>query len=257
METSNVNINVTTNPKPNYERNRELVVLAKTGDKEAMNQLIEINTPLVSSLCKKFLNRGYEYDDIFQLGAMGLIKAIQNFDTSYDVKFSTYAVPMILGEIKRFIRDDGIIKVSRNVKITAQKLYFDKERLAKEMGREPTISELADYAKMNQEDVLYALESANNMHYLHDTIHQSEGAPILFIDKLSENMQENTDMIERLALKEAIRSLDEKARRIIVLRYFKDKTQSEVAKLLGISQVQVSRIEKKILVIIKEKLRED
>ncbi|MGL4761278.1 MAG: RNA polymerase sporulation sigma factor SigF [Sarcina sp.] len=253
METSNVNTNV----KPNYERNKELVVLAQTGDKEAMNQLIEVNTPLVSSLCKKFLNRGYEYDDIFQLGSMGLIKAIKNFDTSYDVKFSTYAVPMILGEIKRFIRDDGIIKVSRNVKITAQKLYFERERLAKEMGREPTVSELADHAKMDHEEVLFALESVNNMHYLHDTIHQSEGAPILFIDKLSENMQENTDMIERLALKEAIRSLDEKARKIIFLRYFKDKTQSEVAKLLGISQVQVSRIEKKILVNIKEKLRED
>ena len=251
METSNINT------KPNYEKNRELVILAKEGDKEAMNELIEINTPLVSSLCKKFLNRGYEYDDIFQLGSMGLIKAIQNFDTSFDVKFSTYAVPMILGEIKRFLRDDGIIKVSRNVKIVAQKLYFHKERLAKELGREPTVSELAENVKMDQEEVLFALESVNNMHYLHDTIHQSDGAPILFIDKLSENLQENTDMIEKFALKEAILSLDDKARKIIFLRYFKDKTQSEVAKLLGISQVQVSRIEKKILINIKEKLRED
>ncbi|MGL5634560.1 MAG: RNA polymerase sporulation sigma factor SigF [Sarcina sp.] len=250
MEISNINV------KPNYEQNRELVIKAKAGDKEAMNKLIELNTPLVSSLAKKFLNRGYEYEDIFQLGSMGLIKAIQNFDTNYDVKFSTYAVPMILGEIKRFIRDDGIIKVSRNVKITAQKLYFDKERLTKDLGREPTISELSEYVGMDKEEVLFALESVNNMHYLYDTIHQSDGSPILFIDKLSENLQENTDMIEKIALKEAIRSLDEKARKIIFLRYFKDKTQSEVANLLGISQVQVSRIEKKILVNIKEKLTE-
>lgn len=243
--------------KPDYAKNTELVIKAKDGDIDAMNELIEMNTPLVSSLCRKFLNRGYEYDDIFQLGSMGLVKAIQNFDPSFDVKFSTYAVPMILGEIKRFIRDDGIIKVSRNVKITAQKLYFDKERLAKELGREPTVSELAEHVKMDAEEVLFALESVNNMSYLYDTIHQGEGNPILFIDKLSENLQENTDMIEKIALKDAIRSLDEKARKIIVLRYYKDKTQSEVARLLGISQVQVSRIEKKILVSIKDKLNED
>ena len=253
METTS-NIKAT---KPNYARNTELVLLAKEGDSEAMNELIEINTPLVSSLCRKFLNRGYEYDDIFQLGSMGLVKAIQNFDPSFEVKFSTYAVPMILGEIKRFIRDDGMIKVSRNVKITAQKLYFDRERLAKELGREPTISELVEHVKMPKEEVLFALESVNNMSYLYDTIHQGEGNPILFIDKLSENLQENTDMIERIALKDAIRSLDEKARKIIVLRYYKDKTQSEVARLMGISQVQVSRIEKKILVKIREKLKDD
>lgn len=251
METSSVNT------KPNYSKNTELVKLAKTGDKDAMNELVEINTPLVSSLCKKFLNRGYEYEDIFQLGSMGLVKAIQNFDDSYNVKFSTYAVPMILGEIKRFLRDDGIIKVSRNVKITAQKLYFHKEALIKEIGREPTVSELATYAKMDKEEVLFALESVNNMHYLHDTIHHDEGSPILLIDKISENLEENDDMIEKLALKEAIRSLDDKSRKIIFLRYFKDKTQSEVARLLGISQVQVSRIEKKILVNIKDKLKED
>ena len=253
METAS-NIKAT---KPNYARNTELVLLAKEGDSEAMNELIEINTPLVSSLCRKFLNRGYEYDDIFQLGSMGLVKAIQNFDPTFEVKFSTYAVPMILGEIKRFIRDDGMIKVSRNVKITAQKLYFDRERLAKELGREPTISELVEHVKMPKEEVLFALESVNNMSYLYDTIHQGEGNPILFIDKLSENLQENTDMIERIALKDAIRSLDEKARKIIVLRYYKDKTQSEVARLMGISQVQVSRIEKKILVKIREKLKDD
>ena len=176
---------------------------------------------------------------------MGLVKAINNFDSSYDVKFSTYAVPMILGEIKRFLRDDGIIKVSRNLKVLAQKLHFQKEVLLKELGREPTIDELANYVGVDKEEILLALESVNNMSYLHDTIHQDEGSPILLIDKISEDSDEQDDMIEKIALKEAIRDLDSKSRKIIVLRYFKDKTQSEVAKLLGISQVQVSRIEKK------------
>lgn len=250
MNTSNIK-------KYSYEDNKFLVELAKSGDKEAMNSLVEINTPLVSSLCKKFLNRGYDYDDIFQLGCMGLIKAINNFDTSYDVKFSTYAVPMILGEIKRFLRDDGIIKVSRNVKILAQKLHFQKEALIKEIGREPTIDELVIYTGIDKEDVLLALESVNNMSYLHETIHQNEGSPILLIDKISQDSEEGEDLVEKIALKEAIRNLDSKSRKIIVLRYFKDKTQSEVAKMLGISQVQVSRIEKKILVNIKDKLKEE
>ncbi|WP_055071288.1 RNA polymerase sporulation sigma factor SigF [Clostridium massiliamazoniense] len=249
MNTSNIK-------KYGYNDNKLLVELAKKGDKEAMNTLVEINTPLVSSLCKKFLNRGYEYEDIFQLGCMGLVKAINNFDSSYDVKFSTYAVPMILGEIKRFLRDDGIIKVSRNLKVLAQKLHFQKEILLKELGREPTIDELANYVGVDKEEILLALESVNNMSYLHDTIHQDEGSPILLIDKISEDSDEQEDMIEKIALKEAIRDLDSKSRKIIVLRYFKDKTQSEVAKLLGISQVQVSRIEKKILVNIKDKLKE-
>lgn len=249
MNTSNIK-------KYGYNDNQLLVELAKKGDKEAMNALVEINTPLVSSLCKKFLNRGYEYEDIFQLGCMGLVKAINNFDSSYDVKFSTYAVPMILGEIKRFLRDDGIIKVSRNLKVLAQKLHFQKEVLLKELGREPTIDELANYVGVDKEEILLALESVNNMSYLHDTIHQDEGSPILLIDKISEDSDEQEDMIEKIALKEAIRDLDSKSRKIIVLRYFKDKTQSEVAKLLGISQVQVSRIEKKILVNIKDKLKE-
>ncbi|MGL5615376.1 MAG: RNA polymerase sporulation sigma factor SigF [Sarcina sp.] len=250
MNTSNIK-------KYDYEDNRLLVGLAKKGDKEAMNRLVEINTPLVSSLCKKFLNRGYEYDDIFQLGCMGLVKAIKNFDDSYDVKFSTYAVPMILGEIKRFLRDDGIIKVSRNVKILAQKLHFQKEALIKELGREPTIDEISTYTGIDKEEILLALESVNNMSYLHDTIHQDEGSPILLIDKISQDSNENEDIVEKIALKDAIRNLDAKSRKIIILRYFKDKTQSEVANLLGISQVQVSRIEKKILINIKDKLKEN
>ncbi|MGL5244502.1 MAG: RNA polymerase sporulation sigma factor SigF [Sarcina sp.] len=240
----------------NYDYNTELIIMAKNGNSEAMTKLIEVNTPLVSSICKKFINRGYEYEDIFQIGSMGLVKAINNFDTTFNVKFSTYAVPMIIGEIKRFLRDDGIIKVSRNIKVLAKKLHYDREQLTKKLDREPTIEELSKYCNINKEEIVFALESSNSMQYLYDTIHQDEGSPVLLIDKLSENAEEDNDMIDKIALKEAINSLDLKSRQIILLRYFKDKTQIQVAKMLGISQVQVSRIEKKVLGIMKKQLEE-
>ncbi|MBM7870109.1 RNA polymerase sporulation-specific sigma factor [Clostridium pascui] len=237
-----------------YEENLELVEKAQKGDKNALNKLIEINLPLVSAITKKFLNRGYEYEDIYQIGCMGLVKAVNNFDASYGVKFSTYAVPMIMGEIKRFIRDDGMIKVSRSVKTTARKLHYDKEILTKELNREPTLEELSNYSGVEKEEIIFATESANSMQYLYDTIHQQDGAPIMLIDKISDNYEEDSELVNRLALKEVIGTLDIKSRQIIMLRYFKDKTQVEVAKMLGISQVQVSRIEKKVLKILKEKL---
>jgi len=240
----------------NYDKNPELLVLAKSGDSDAMNELIEMNLPLVSSISKKFLNRGYDYEDIFQIGSIGLVKAISNFDLTYNVKFSTYAVPMIIGEIKRFLRDDGMIKVSRNVKSLARKVHYYKEVLTKKLKRSPTIDELADYANVNKEEILFAIESSNSLQYLYDTIHQDDGAPVLLIDKLSEKGVDDGNIIERIALKEALRSLDNKARQIIVLRYFKDKTQVQVAKLLGISQVQVSRIEKKVLSQMRKKLED-
>ncbi|MBU5453920.1 RNA polymerase sporulation sigma factor SigF [Caproiciproducens sp. MSJ-32] len=240
----------------NYDDNSKLIPLAKAGDQEAMNKVIEMNLPLVASISKKFLNRGYDYEDIFQIGSIGLVKAINNFEGSFNVKFSTYAVPMIVGEIKRFIRDDGIIKVSRNVKTLARKLHFDKEKLTKKLNREPTIEELSKFSGIDKDEILFALDSVNNMQYLYDTIHQDDGAPVLLIDKLSEKAEDDSEMINKIALKEALRSLDEKSRQIIMLRYFKDKTQVQVAKMLGISQVQVSRIEKKVLGIMKQKLEE-
>lgn len=240
----------------NYEENSQLIPLAKAGNQEAMNKVIEMNLPLVSSISKKFLNRGYDYEDIFQIGSIGLVKAINNFDDKFNVKFSTYAVPMIIGEIKRFIRDDGMIKVSRNVKSLARKIHFDREKLTKELDREPTIDELSKFSGVDKEEILFAIESSVNMQYLYDTIHQDDGAPVLLIDKLSEKGEDDSEMINRIALKEALRSLDSKSRQIIVLRYFKDKTQVQVAKLLGISQVQVSRIEKNVLGLMKEKLKD-
>lgn len=238
----------------NYDDNLELIRRARDGEKYALDKLIELNLPLVSAVSKKFLNRGYEYEDIFQIGSMGLVKAVNNFDSKFNVKFSTYAVPMIMGEIKRFLRDDGIIKVSRSVKNVARKLHYDKEALTKTLDRDPTIEELSAYSGVNTEEIVFALESANSLQYLYDTIHQDDGAPVLLIDKLSEDYEEDNELVDKLALKEALTNLDKKSRQIIMLRYFKDKTQVQVAKLLGISQVQVSRIEKKVLKIMKERL---
>ena len=242
--------------KVSYENNLQLIPLAKEGNTEALNKLIEANLPLVTSISKKFTNRGYEYEDIYQIGCMGLVKAIKNFDEKYNVKFSTYAVPMIIGEIKRFLRDDGMIKVSRNVKSLAKKLNFNKEALTKKLNREPTVEELAQFSGMDKEEILFALESSASMQYLYEVIHQDDGSPVLLIDKLSENAVEDKNITEKIALKEALRNLDTKSRQIIVLRYFKDKTQIQVAKMLGISQVQVSRIEKKVLQEMRKQLDE-
>lgn len=236
-----------------YDDNIQLLRLAKSGDKDSLDKLVKKNMPLVSAISKKFLNRGYEYEDIFQIGCIGLVKAVNNFNEDFNVKFSTYAVPMIMGEIKRFLRDDGIIKVSRSVKNIAKKLHYDKETLTKKLNREPTIEELSKFSKIDTDDILFATESASNMQYLYDVIHQDDGSPVLLIDKLSEDSND-ADFIDKIALKEALKDLDKNSRQIIFLRYFKDKTQIEVAKMLGISQVQVSRIEKKVLKVMKEKL---
>ena len=185
-----------------------------------------------------------------------MVKAIKNFDVKFNVKFSTYAVPMIMGEIKRFLRDDGIIKVSRNVKSLARKIHFDREVLSKELNREPTIEELSQYSGVNKEDIVLAMESSANLQYLYDTIHQDDGAPVLLIDKISESNIEDNSVVDRIALKDVLQNLDSKSRQIIMLRYFKDKTQVQVAKMLGISQVQVSRIEKKVLLEMRKQLEE-
>ncbi len=237
----------------NSERTIELIIKAQKGDKEAQSILVDENLGLVKSLIGRFDNRGYDRDDIFQLGCIGLIKAIDKFDTSYGVRFSTYAVPMIIGEIKRFIRDDGIIKVSRSLKQTAIKIKITKESLFKKLGREPTLQEISDEIKIPKEDIILALESNIHPDYLYDVIHQDDGSPIHLIDKISEEKnQDNEDIIDRIALKEALQKLKPRERQIIIMRYFQDKTQSDIAEKLGISQVQVSRIEKKVLGIMKK-----
>lgn len=222
--------------EPNYNDNEKLIKSVHEGNKEALNKIIENNLPLVSAISRKFLNRGYEYDDIFQIGCMGLVKAVNNFNSDYKVKFSTYAVPMIMGEIKRFLRDDGIIKVSRSVKSTARQLHYDREKLVKELNREPTIDELSKFSGIDKEEIIMATESTTSMQYLYDVVHQDDGSPVLLIDKLSDPYSEDSDVIDKIVLKQIIKSLDNKSKQIIMLRYFKDKTQTQVANIVTDSE---------------------
>lgn len=230
-----------------HEETLELIGKSQNGDKTSEELLIRRNVGLISSIAKRFLNRGYEFEDLFQIGSIGLIKAIKNFDSKFDVKFSTYAVPMIMGEIKRFIRDDGIIKVSRSMKDIAKKSKIIKERMMKEIGREPTVAEIAEELGISPEDLAVAMDSMLSPEYLYDIIHQDDGSPVYLIDKLGEDEDVDSEVTDKVALREVLDKLDPKARQIIILRYFKDKTQTEIAHMLGISQVQVSRIEKKVL----------
>lgn len=232
----------------------ELIQRAQQGDKEARDTVITENIGLVWSIVRRFMSRGHDAEDLFQIGSIGLIKAIDKFDMTYDVRFSTYAVPMIMGEIKRFLRDDGTIKVSRSLKETAGKIRVTKEKLSTLYGREPTIEEIGTELNLAKEEVVMALESGAEVESLYKTIYQGDGNAIYLIDKLEQANDENESMIDRLALKETIASLDEKDQELIRLRYFMDRTQTDIAKELGISQVQVSRLEKKILLKMREKL---
>lgn len=232
----------------------ELIRRSQAGDKEARDKVITDNIGLVWSIVRRFMSRGHEPEDLFQIGSIGLIKAIDKFDLSYDVKFSTYAVPMIMGEIKRFLRDDGSIKVSRSLKETAGKIRITKEKLSSEYGREPTIEEISKVLDIAKEEVVMAMESGAEVESLYKTIYQGDGNAIYLIDKLEQSNDESDIMIDRLALRETLESLDEKDREIIKLRYFKNKTQTDIAKELGISQVQVSRLEKKILLKMRERM---
>lgn len=238
-----------------HEETIDLIKKAQNGDKYAQDSLVSHNLGLVRSVLKRFANRGYEKEDLYQLGCIGLIKAIEKFDFNYDVRFSTYAVPMIIGEIKRFLRDDGIIKVSRSLKQTAGKIKMIKEELSKQLGREPTLQEISDELNISKEDIVMALDSNVQPDYLYDVIHQDDGSPVHLIDKISEtSTKDDGEVIDRIALSEVLSKLKSRERQIIVLRYFKDKTQTEIAQMLGISQVQVSRIEKKVLQHMKELL---
>ncbi|TFB23918.1 RNA polymerase sporulation sigma factor SigF [Filobacillus milosensis] len=226
------------------EKVRELIEQSQAGDELARDELVKKNTRLVWSVVQRFLNRGYEPDDLFQIGCIGLIKSIDKFDLSYDVKFSTYAVPMIIGEIQRFIRDDGSIKVSRSLKELNNKIRGKMDEFSKAHGRSPSIVEISEELEIPKEEIIMALEANQSPHSIHETVFENEGDPITLMDQIAEK---DSSWFDHIALKEAIRQLDSRERLIIYLRYFKDQTQSEVAKRLNISQVQVSRLEKNIL----------
>ena len=235
-----------------HDQTLELIAMAQKGDDAAQEALIVNNAALVKSIVKKFTNRGTEYDDLYQIGCLGLVKAVRNFDSAYNVRFSTYAVPMIAGEIKRFLRDDGMIKVSRSLKEVAARAAAAQERLARELGRDAGIAEIAKCIEEEVETVVMAMEAVRP----HASIYEpafGDDSDALLIDRVSGEDTEANDAINRVLLKELLRSLDPRERQIIMMRYFSDKTQGEIAKTLGVSQVQVSRLENRILSKLRER----
>lgn len=234
---------------------KQLIKQSQEGSIEARDLIVERNMRLVWSVVQRFLNRGYEPDDLFQIGSIGLIKSIDKFDLTYDVKFSTYAVPMIIGEIQRFIRDDGTVKVSRSLKETGHKIRRARDELSKREGRNPTIKEIADYLEMSPEEIVLAQEATRKPTSIHETVYENDGDPITLLDQIADHSTD-AKWFEKIALNDAIQHLEERERLIIYLRYYKDQTQSEVAERLGISQVQVSRLEKKILETIRSQIDE-
>lgn len=233
------------------ERTCELIRQAKEGNKKAQEILVEENTGLIWSVVKRFQGRGYDKEDLFQIGSIGLLKCIDNFDLERKVKFSTYAVPLIMGEIKRFLRDDGFVKVSRSLKEASYKIKREKEHYEKLYNREPTLKEIATTLDMDESDILMAMESGQDVCSLHQVIYQNEGDEIHLEDKLEQQSDLIEQTVDNIYIQELLQKLNEQERKLIELRYFQNQTQAVIAGIMGISQVQVSRMEKKIL----EKLR--
>ena len=235
---------------------KELILRAHNGDKAARDKLVLENIGLVYSVSRRFAGRGYELEDINQIGTIGLIKAIDKFDDSFDVRFSTYAVPMIAGEIKRFLRDDGMLKVSRSLKENGYRIKKASDELVSQNGREATIEELAAASELSVEDVVMALEANTDVESIYRTIYQNDGNEVYLVDKLSGSSGDTVkdefagaqeQLLNSILLEQLLAELDELEGKLIMLRYFKEMTQTQVADKLGISQVQVSRLEKKIL----------
>lgn len=228
----------------------EYVRLAKTGNEEAKQELLKENVSLVKCIVRRYLGKGVEYDDLFQLACMGFLKAITGFDEKFFVRFSTYAVPMIAGEIKRFMRDDGSVKVSRTMKQSAKEMHAFVSLCVAENGKEPSIKEIAEKFGMEESEVVFVMGSSK----MPVSIYSSGGEDDRELLETLPSSDDQEDMIEKMLLKTAIESLPEREKKIIVLRYFRDMTQSEVAEQIGVSQVQVSRIESRVLQEFKKKL---
>lgn len=224
------------------------------GDKEAREEYIKGNLRLVLSVIKRFSQSNENVDDLFQIGCIGLIKAIDNFDTSLDVKFSTYAVPMIIGEIRRFLRDNNTIRVSRSLKDTAYKAIYAKESLTKKNLKEPTINEIAEEIGISKEDIVYALDAIQNPMSLYEPVYTDGGDTLYVMDQISDKKNKEEFWIENISISEAMKKLSERENEIITLRFFEGKTQMEVAEFIGISQAQVSRLEKNALRVMKKYL---
>ena len=230
---------------------KELLKKAQAGDKQAKTLILENNLNLVRSIVYRFMNRGYEWDDLFQIGCIGLIKAIERFDTSFNVKFSTYAVPMIIGEIRRYLRDDNPIKISRSIKELTYRVHQIQEKLQGTLGREPTVKEIAKELDLAPQEIVSALEAMQPTASLYDQVFHDEGEPILLLDQIKTDNGQDAAYFDKLSLKEVISRLPIKERTVVQLRFFEDKTQAEIASQIGLSHVQVSRIEKHALKLLK------
>ncbi|MBE7085220.1 MAG: SigB/SigF/SigG family RNA polymerase sigma factor [Clostridiales bacterium] len=231
----------------------EYIRLAKAGDNEAKEALIGHNVSLVKCIVKRYLGKGVDYDDLFQIACMGFLKAIAGFDERFGVKFSTYAVPMIAGEIKRFMRDDGSVKVSRTMKQTAKNINLFVEEYTRETGKQPSISAIAERFGMDEAETVFVMGSSKMPLSLQSGTDFKDGKERELIETLAVK-DDTEDWLDRMLLRGAIEALPERERKIIFLRYFRDMTQSEVAERIGVSQVQVSRIENKVIKLFKEKL---
>jgi len=241
-------------PVLNEEDTQALIRRLRAGDTEVQDRLLAGHLRLVYSIVARFLNSGQDPEDLFQIGSIGLLKAIKKFDPSYNVKFSTYAVPLIIGEIRRFLRDDGPIKVSRSVKETATKVRRATEELRRRLDREPRISEVAEMLEISEEEVVEALEASRAPGSLEEKVYQDDGNPVYLVDRIKQDTAGEEGIVEGLALREIMKSLSERERRIIEARYFENKTQAQVASELGVSQVQISRLEKAILLRLRQLL---
>lgn len=236
-----------------HENFVETIKKAQNGDKNEMAKLVEDNQGLIWSIVKRFLGRGYEKEDIYQIGCLGFIKAIRRFDSDFEVKLSTYAVPYILGEIKKFLRDDGPVKVSRGLQELNIKIKeLQKEYLKK--GKELNLLEISELLKIPKEEVAMAMDVGRPTESIEESVYNNDKSEISLLDMLSNNKDEQNEIANKLTIQKLIENLDDRDKEIILLRFYKDKTQSEVAKIMGISQVQVSRIEKKILKGMKTQL---
>lgn len=236
-----------------HEETLALIKLAQSGDERAKNTLIEENSPLVKSAIKRFIGKGIEYDDLYQLGCLGFVKAINHFDAAFNVKFSTYVVPMIDGEIKRFMRDDGSVKVSRAIKQQNLKINKFVEEYQKVYHQKPRIDDIAKAFKMDIQDVVFTMDSSKMPVSIYATTGDSSDSSGLLVDKFVQ-VDQIDDMTNNILLKDALHELEKRDKKIILLRFFRDKTQSEIAKELGVSQVQVSRLENKILEKLRSKI---
>lgn len=237
----------------NYKETESLLLKVQAGDENARARVYEANIGLVYMVMERFKNTLYDYEDLFQVGSIGLLKAIDKFDFQYRVRFSTYAVPMIIGEIKKFLRDDGIVKVQRSIKENYGRIRWAQDKLRGELGREPSVAEIAGTLDMVKEDVVTTMEACQAPAYFQDTPSGDERGHMSLIDRLGHE-EGSARLLEHLALREALSKLNDREREVILRRFFKDETQSAIATDLGVSQVQISRIEKNAIIKLKEML---